>query len=642
MPTSLPPQFLEDLESFPTQIQHIQKAFRTQNFQQLVEYASKTINYIHEQNLLVLALLDIRSYAYSMNRQYSEAHADAQKMTQLAPMSASGYTRVGHLLLNYEQHIGPIELNNYSHSNARTMSSGLNNAQPIEKESTKMNEHSGKQKENVVTDEGFRKETGSVNTNIFSDEKKALTLNEMDDKLNSQSGIEEAILKLYGLQDTLTHLNVKVVSKENPSFTIATILTACSHLPHLTFHSTTESGLSTHIGDFNAVLEHNCLVNLEICSTQISYQEMNPILVKCPQLQCVYLYSGRDISIVELLVQGISSNRLEITNTSKYTMTMEYLLQKKNKTKDVMCNNDHQERGLRHLYVVADTKTQISFLDFCDLIGFMQTNKTTLETIAIEIPDTPETKKILQLLFSLRPFPIHDDNKFRKIKNLTYDHEECRKLIESFMLHRIRDSTTLKSLTVGKIGDLSKLVDTLVNISPLEQLEIRGKPEGCTSNTMDHSALIRLLKNYAAFSSSSSLKTFTLQRHYQGTDQMLHTLAQIKTLNRVSFQELPHLSTKGITNFFAKIGNQLTYVHLLNMHCVDDLVLAVLGVRGNNLTTVDLQHLDNITDQGIRTFMSVVTSKLTVLRIQDCSKITNEDCMCDRKKLNEEFVYLKE
>ncbi|KAI9265268.1 hypothetical protein BDA99DRAFT_508172 [Phascolomyces articulosus] len=123
MAESLPPHFLDTLESFPGQIQRIKDAFIHQNYQELVEHASTTINYVYEQNLLLLALLDIRSHGHTMNGQYNEAYADAQKMTKIVPTSTAGYTRVGHLLSMYGDQISStVGANNEDHSNSNNNS----------------------------------------------------------------------------------------------------------------------------------------------------------------------------------------------------------------------------------------------------------------------------------------------------------------------------------------------------------------------------------------------------------------------------------------------------------------------------------------------------------------------------------------
>ncbi|KAI9255090.1 hypothetical protein BDA99DRAFT_540004 [Phascolomyces articulosus] len=69
-------------------------------YQSHVEYASTTINYVYEQNLL-LVLLDNRSYGYTMNSWYNEAYADAQKLTKIVPTSSSGYARFCKLLFSH-------------------------------------------------------------------------------------------------------------------------------------------------------------------------------------------------------------------------------------------------------------------------------------------------------------------------------------------------------------------------------------------------------------------------------------------------------------------------------------------------------------------------------------------------------------
>ncbi|KAI9255091.1 hypothetical protein BDA99DRAFT_517845 [Phascolomyces articulosus] len=724
----LPPRFLDTFESLPGQIQRVNQAFKNNDYQEIVEYASITIDWVYDQKLLLLALLDMRAYAFTMNGQYNEAYADAQKMVEIAPMSESSYVRGGHLLMRYGQLIDRHQ-SSYSKDNNNTETSRQQQIVPNTEILSKIEEASeinhnkiasevSQQQQEQHEQEQIEPRTIKIDKIKESSKIELLPIKKIDpiqkfpdeviinfltllpqnerlvymqvskiwrkrildcadawrdlslgnkgandfplirvanylgdhvnhlrmnsdthdsvrspfikslqeghfDRIQSlrlgippygvrrmQEFVADVSIALYAIQNTLTHLDIDVQDNDN-SITIGTILSACRNLTSLTY--STKNELLIHIGNFDTVYEHRYLVNLDLDAKLISRRAIDPIIRRCHRLRRINL-TKCDISVLDILAQ-ITTPYLEILGIHKDAKHYVPQLQAK---KDIW-----REIGLRNLYIFANSSRAGSPWDILRIIQLIYKNRTTLQTIHVEIPKAAQIE--IELLYARYP-----DLNFWKIERMTYFGPQ--RLFDQFLLQSIRDTSTLKILDLINLDNKDKLADTLITMSPLQQLNILGTsrgvvPAGIIGTRKSDSWLVKLFTRYTQLSiMSHTLESFSLGSQYEISDATLEVLAQLKTLKKIKFSFLPNVSTNGIASFFNKVGRQLNEVHLDFMDCVEDNILAILCEQGNSLSVIDLQFLKNVSNQGIMNLVDKAPSSLTELKIEFCNNITSKYC----------------
>ncbi|KAI9255055.1 hypothetical protein BDA99DRAFT_517780 [Phascolomyces articulosus] len=735
------------------QIQRLHQAVQNHNYPRIVHNASTMINYILEQEQqnqqIMLALLDIRSYAFSMHGQFHQAYVDAKNMVKLlpTPSSISGYARMGNLLSIYGYQLRAIQA--YDHGLAISH-------QQEEQEQLLLRIHDkdlkkGKYRANeqwqnkmdpislfphdvadiIVTllhqddrlvctqvSRGWRKwimDCEDVWKNVdlgvtmgcdeyykedYYETRKSIQFIQIADYLGDQvknitvsrncpeivrstyikkmqqghfrsiqslsltetNGNSKNIKKGYfaeiptalrAIQNTLTHLTIYANAKSK-SITIAALLSICHHLTDLIYIANENKLATPRVRNFAMVQEHHCLINLEIKQSILSVRDITPLLRTCRHLQRLVLNNIKDVSILDTLIHDMPPT-MEMLGVNVW----DYIANKKDtipplqKATEIRSKN---ETGLRYLNIqgIATTAIEKSTSYAMKFIQLLYEHRTTLEMIDLELPKSREaiykTYDMIEKLHKLYP-----EFKFERIKSLTYDGSQV--FLNDFLLQSIRDSTTLKSLVLFQLLHTDKLVNTLITMPPLQQLHLSGPTYIPATNnddtiTGDRSnnalGLVALFERYAQLSTSSaSLESLTIEGHYEASNAMLETLAQVKTLKEVKFWHLlPQMSsTKRIAHFFTQIGNQLTVVHLEYLHNVDDDVLAVLGDdRNAKLSIIDLNKLKNITNEGIRILVDKAPSSLRKLSVTSCDKITDNICTWDTKRKmkkvwTDEYIY---
>ena len=174
---------------------------------------------------------------------------------------------------------------------------------------------------------------------------------------------------------------------------------------------------------------------------------------------------------------------------------------------------------------------------------------------------------------------------------------------------------------------MDELINALMDmVTPLTDLTI-SFPHKITT------ASVRLFENYARLSmgSQSSLEAIKLRHFEEITDKTLTIFANIKTLQKINFEELNNVSADGLMNLIIKLEQRLTYIRLAEMEIVDDRIIDYLsGIE--SLIFIKLNGLKNVTDQGIR---AVVDKKINLasfeLEVTSCPLVT-EDCIIYAKE----------
>ncbi|KAI9255067.1 hypothetical protein BDA99DRAFT_152078 [Phascolomyces articulosus] len=118
------PSLISLREPFPNQFQELYRAIKDCDHIRVIECASTTIDKVHEQKEDLFVLLEIRSYAFSMEGHFKPAF-DVERLMELAPLDITGYTKKGRLLSMYGYQQRALEAYNEGSEVAQQMGSLL-------------------------------------------------------------------------------------------------------------------------------------------------------------------------------------------------------------------------------------------------------------------------------------------------------------------------------------------------------------------------------------------------------------------------------------------------------------------------------------------------------------------------------------
>ncbi|KAI7848952.1 hypothetical protein BDC45DRAFT_521983 [Circinella umbellata] len=102
------PHLLTILDSLPDQIYQLNKAIKYNDYQQIIQYTSTTIDSIYQEKQLLLALFELRSHAYSKKGQFLDSIKNGRLMIEAAPASTLGYARLGQTLSTYGYQVSAV------------------------------------------------------------------------------------------------------------------------------------------------------------------------------------------------------------------------------------------------------------------------------------------------------------------------------------------------------------------------------------------------------------------------------------------------------------------------------------------------------------------------------------------------------
>ncbi|KAG2219002.1 hypothetical protein INT45_007664 [Circinella minor] len=102
------PHLFTILDSLPDQIYQVNKAIKNNDYQQIIQYTTTTINSVYQEKQLLLALFELRSYAYSKKGQFLDSIKNGRLMIEAAPTSTLGYARLGQTLSTYGYQVSAV------------------------------------------------------------------------------------------------------------------------------------------------------------------------------------------------------------------------------------------------------------------------------------------------------------------------------------------------------------------------------------------------------------------------------------------------------------------------------------------------------------------------------------------------------
>ncbi|KAI7855809.1 hypothetical protein BDC45DRAFT_504788 [Circinella umbellata] len=460
---------------------------------------------------------------------------------------------------------------------------------------------------------------------------------------------------LRKIENTLTSFTIDVGNTKNPVL-IAEILASCSNLSNL-IYSTTTSLSTQQTGNENSDShskklnqQHYSLQNLQIRAPSITGSDIDSILKYCLALRRLVM-NECDPSVLNTIV-GHATPNLEILGyeRSDDSFPVPPLPAKKNQHQKETISHNHRRRSQQHhhnkktkkqkmvgnLRILHIANNSNKPIPARNIIPLLYKNRKSLNYIMACISSITETE-LEQFHAKYPDFQLHN------VTRLVF---WPYKGIQEFLLHAVYNSTKLSFLHAVNAQDINVVITALLEMPPLKRLSIKNPKCSSTRTTEVQSApselyLNILFKKYArlslsspkattASSSSRSFKSLVLRGCNCVTDRELATLSNIKTLKRITFQELINVSTHGLMTLFIHLNNQLTSIRLAEMRSVTDDILSLFGDM-DNLTCIKLENLQQVTDQGIKILVNKKKAnksspRLIEFSLYNCPSITS-GCM---------------
>ncbi|KAI8139357.1 hypothetical protein BJV82DRAFT_672639 [Fennellomyces sp. T-0311] len=654
-----------NLELFRELLARLETSINTGNCQQVIRDSTAAINQVFQSQLIVL--LDIRAHAYAKQGYCDSAYSDACKMIDFAPELGAGYARQGDVFSMFgrqDRAIGaytegqeaaakdltqierlaegrkyaakknksridylanlPIEVTNNiirrlrKNDKAACLSvSRMWRSRTLECSAAwKALNVTGNRRDlqlvNVMPHIGRHLETLLINTD--NDQIRSSYLQHM---INKQFGgihtlklsalatqnfapyTSRMAIAFWQMRETLTIFDVDFADNEN-AITLADILLPCCNLSTLRYATTRP--VATLVGDFSTMEKHNALASLELRSGLINGEDIRGVLQRCPQLR-------------RLTMTGCSPTVLDPIN--QFAPNLE-ILGYNNTSPGIPQQSVTalQPPGLRTLY----TNNGRSTLPADAILPLICKNMATLDTAFLNVTE----------------FPDSDTRQFQaahpmfKLENLTGLTLWSKRGVQSVIMHAIRDTTTLKNISLVSVHDLNEVVATLMRISPVSSLQL-----SYTDASSATASLVQLFGRYAALSSRSNtrqLHTINIRYCTGIGNPVLASLTEIQSLQSLSLRGLADITSRGVGDLLEKLPHHITYLELAEMDAVTDNHIIALRVH-SHLSEVNLEGLPNITNQGLQYGIDSRVTVLEKLTIKGCRSITNECAQYLKRKV---------
>ncbi|KAI7851080.1 hypothetical protein BDC45DRAFT_590958 [Circinella umbellata] len=430
--------------------------------------------------------------------------------------------------------------------------------------------------------------------------------------LTTQSLQPNDIISLLSSLQTrheLTTLKISLVDNRRNMITLLDILTCWPAIQTVVFSTTSVLQPTIHPNPLRIPSYHS-LIDLEIKAGSIMGHSFEPILQRCLKLRRLVLH-GMHSRVFDTVFRNTTPS-LEIFVLNPRTHPSIPTLQ------DIQ--TQQQATGNPRLQILQVSGFHHEIPSYAAL-PLIHKHRETLKTIYGNISSMAPMAPTLA---------SYGDFRLSNIKKLVIwivDHAT-----QDFWCRLIRQSTALHDLEINSVYNINSLVTTLMSISPIRNLGISNVQHGIPATTQ--LSLTSLFERYAQVSnrinveSASSMEMITLRYCNGLNDDLLTSLKNVSTLHGIWFGGLKGLSSIGIKQFIINTSNQLTYVQFEDMIQVNDTILAALGDM-KKLTTVKLQRLQNITDQGVQTLVEMKNNKnstclLMELVVKRCSLISNQ------------------
>ncbi|KAI8148498.1 hypothetical protein BJV82DRAFT_663865 [Fennellomyces sp. T-0311] len=349
----------------------------------------------------------------------------------------------------------------------------------------------------------------------------------------------------WQMRDTLTKL-VLHLNQNSTAIGLIYLLTACSSLKTLEY--STPSALSLVMGHLIPRKPHNSLLDMELEAGSITDQDLQKLLPYCEQIR-------------RLLLRGCNTTVLDIVDKICPNLrTFGYNAQSSTVPKMDCSDTKDSSPGLYRFY----TKNGGNPESASAVLPLIRRNMTSLKVLYVNSAATDSPANLAT---------TYADLELKYLENLTF-WDDSNGIIQSLILRSISTCTALEYVEAVELRNIPNLVNTLVDLPPLTSLGLSH-----ISTLTGETDLVRLFEFYAKYTKSGQQLNTVILRNckFIVTDNVLASLADIKTLTHATFEELPQVSVYGVNEFFKKLSDNISVIKLNEMDAITNDTLIIIA-----------------------------------------------------------------
>ena len=422
---------------------------------------------------------------------------------------------------------------------------------------------------------------------------------------------------LWQTRNTLTKLAITYHTYYDIAIHLSEILFYCKNLQTLVLDSDDRFDWFIGYKEYPGA-PHNSLVDVEITAPYTMGRGIKPLLLNCPKIRRLCL--NECASDVVSTVNELYNENLEIFafNPDVEVTSLE----------EIDRGFYGGPPGLREIYYHNGgygPPTE-SFLQL------LRKNQTSLQRVDANMSFTKE-----QAEEEIYPgfTRTHEQWYFDRLQHLTF-RPGSNDMTETRFLRSIESCTASSLIYFAAVDtpNISLVINTLIKLPPIGEMKLSHMEYNDGSNNGRSSAMIRLLKSYAALPPLKQ-KFHTIWFDYCDfiTDDVIDNLTQIATLKTVNFSGTCTIPSKESFRYFLqKMSHRLVEANLTDIDHVDDDVLNLL-CEMECLGTVKLEKITEITEEGIK-YMVDNTKALRNLNIENCITLSDDTVSYINKKIS--------
>ncbi|KAI7853254.1 hypothetical protein BDC45DRAFT_606809 [Circinella umbellata] len=484
----------------------------------------------------------------------------------------------------------------------------------------------------------------------------SLEVPEIDDyDVFSTNSLMALMNGFWKTRHTLTKIDLTFPVYESP-ITITDILFYLPYLETLILR-TDKIHLAGMLGDLERLQEpHRSLIDLTLDTAYTTAAALKPLAKCCPYVRRLRL------EYATYRVLDIVSDHFP--NVEMLGYNFGYTLPESHKVlnQDYYNNNGPiiPTTNVNNMYIKEKEGSLRAFYSGCGwkgvsgagLFRLLQKNQKTLEIVHAdmgrgderEIEEDPRYYNPPEYLIEAASTVLNLD----RLGTIMFRSDEDG--LHEPLFHRMVGSP-LKHFESVETYDLPAVMDTLISLRPsLETLRFKDVyiEDNDQKNGMTSHSMVRLLNEYATtslseFNTAKNLRIVMFENCQFISDDVLDALANIRTIQGLSFGGQSNITPQGFKNFFIKLKKQNVQITKLKFdkmeHLVDTKTLLNIINTMEGLEGLQLICICDLTEHDI---IKVIDNakKLNTLIVENCW-LYSKEIMPYVNKHNRKFKYLK-
>ncbi|KAG2222815.1 hypothetical protein INT45_011625 [Circinella minor] len=556
------------------------------DYEKIINDTSTAINRMFET--VYVDLLDRRAKAKAMASRFTSAVEDALEIIKYIPTSALGYLRAGEFFVMQGNQIKAVEI--YAQGQVAVNKNDPLYFKLIEGEKQAVEQ--SKKRIDMISRmplettfyifERLSLTTLAACLNVSKVWRERLykcgsaweTLSSTGNEMTYTVNRELTAIGLWEMRNTLTRIDIDFTNNK----VILSLSALLASAPNLTWlYYKTSTSLRKAAGDASALIEPHCLKQLQVESSMISGEDIQPILTKCQQLRSLVLI-GCGSSVMDTVYSCCAELELFGYNVDTHITTMTQAQTER-----------PQSTGLR----VLDIGTPIHVEQ---LLPYFTKHSETLRVVFVALNELLPEELVLLDTWA---YPV-------KMRELRIFHCQFAEETEHVVARLIKDCSELRNVLFDNVDNMDILSRELVKADKLSKLYL-ANIQGTVENELQ-----RLFDKHVLLGDESQLSYLRFQNVSTLSNAVINGLRCLKKLKVLEFYQCEGMTASALSSVIPDIKS-LTEIKFYQVDAVDDQVVRSLG----SIKTVRLVSMVNVHDVSVRHLIEH-SSRLEIIEVRNC------------------------